>query len=108
VWVVTACEGMIALFEKKKDGSFAPRISEGSAVFPTVEQFQQAIRDADGFDQLVIIGSSNDMAWIHTSLPPAATGRIAAEIEYPLLAAWFKQPPPLAQLAQVLSTLFSA
>lgn len=81
------------------------------AVFASLDQFQTSIDKADhahAFDQLVIVGGSNDIAWVHASLPRSATRHIVAEIEYPLLAAWFKQPLPLLNLTHALEGVFIA
>lgn len=80
-------------------------------VFASLDQFQKSIDEADHahkFDQLVIVGGSNDIAWIHASLPQSAMRHIVAEIEYPLLAAWFKQPLPLPNLTNALAGVFAA
>jgi len=111
VWVVAACEGMVSLFEKQAQGTFIPVPCAGHVVFASLDQFQQSLDEADGahaFDQLVIIGSPSDIAWIHASLPHTATHRIAAEIAYPLLPVWFKQPMPLVNLTQALERVFTA
>lgn len=111
VWVVTACEGMISLFEKDVQGKMHPLHGLDSAVFSSLEAFQNAIEKAEDrhrFDQLVIIGSGGDIAWVHASLPSSATRHIVAEIEYPLLPAWFKQPQPLPSLARAIEGVFNA
>ncbi len=110
VWVVAACEGMISLFEKDVRGTLLPVVQHNHAVFASLEQFQESIVEADrthAFDQLVLVGGSNDIAWVHASLPQSATRHIVAEIEYPLLAAWFKQPPPLPNLTHALEGVFA-
>lgn len=109
IWLVAACEGMVSLFEKDMRGKILPVHMVNQPVFASLDQFQKYIDKADHdhtFDQLVIIGSNNDIAWIHASLPISATRHIAAEIEYPLLAAWFKQPLPLQHLTQALERVF--
>ena len=86
-------------------------LQNNHAVFASLKQFQKSIDDADhanAFDQLVIVGGSNDISWIHASLPQSATRHIVAEIEYPLLAAWFKQPLPLPGLTSALECVFTA
>lgn len=111
VWVVAACEGMVSLFEKNVQGTLVPLPQCGGAVFSSMEQFQKSLDEAEhahAFDRLVVIGSSNDIAWIHASLSVPVTHRIAAEIEYPLLAAWFKQPLPLPNLTHALEGVFAA
>ena len=72
-----------------------------------VKQIARAASDAGAFGQLVIVGSKSDMAWVHVSLPQMVTPHIVAEIEYPLLSGWFKQPLPMPQLTQVLESLFA-
>lgn len=109
VWVVAACEGMISLFEKDPQGALAPASHLPQGVFASLEQFQRHIEEAEqahAFDQLVVIGSSNDIGWIHASLPEPAMRHIVAEIEYPLLPAWFRQPLPT--LTHALEGVFSA
>lgn len=102
---------MISLFEKDARGMLSPLPQHDQAVFASLEQFQKSMDEADhahAFDQLVIVGSSSDIAWIHASLPHSATPHIAAEIEYPLLSAWFKQPLPLPNLTHALEGVFAA
>ena len=110
VWVVAACEGMIALFAKDAKGSLVPMLHSDQAVFPSLDQFKTFLDHADyahAFDQLVIIGGKNDIAWIHASLPQSAMRHIVAEIEYPLLPTWFKQPTPLPHLTHALEGVFA-
>jgi hypothetical protein len=56
-------------------------------------------------DQLIIVGAKSDIAWMHTALPAPIAQHITAEIEYPLMSGWFKQPP---QLANALEHVFAA
>ncbi len=98
VWVVAACGGMISLFEKGMSGVLTPMTQDGNAVFASLDAFQKSIDDAEhahAFDQLVVVGSSSDIAWVHASLPQPAMHHIAAEIEYPLLPAWLRLRRPL-------------
>ena len=102
---------MISLFEKDACGSLTLLPHNLESVFASLDAFQSCMdhaEDAHAFDQLVIIGSGNDIAWIHASLPAPVTRRIVAEIEYPLLAAWFKQPVSLSALTHALEGIFSA
>lgn len=111
IWVVAACEGMISLFEKDTRGTLSPLPQNAQGVFASLDDFQKSINKAEhahAFDQLVIIGSGNDIAWIHASLPTPAVRHIVAEVEYPLLAAWFKQPPPMPHLTHALENVFAA
>lgn len=109
VWIVAACEGMIMLFEKDIQGQLSPILQNDQGVFASLEQFQKTIDNADqanSFDQLVIIGSNNDIAWIHASLPQSAMRHIVAEIEYPLMAGWFKMRDFIL-LSNALQNVFS-
>lgn len=108
IWIVAACEGMVSLFSKEKDGLVTPRPWSACNVFPSMDRFQQSIEEAahdHAFDQLIIVGSSSDIAWVHSSLPENAARYIAAEIKYPLLSSWFKEPTPLPHLTQALQTV---
>ena len=110
IWVVAACEGMISLFERNALGTLSPPLQSDQPIFSSLDAFQQSMdkaENAHAFDQLVIIGSSNDIAWIHASLPVSATRHIVAEIEYPLLPAWFKQSSPLSHLTHALEGVFT-
>ena len=102
VWVVAACSGMIAIFEKRGD-SLARKYAGG---FASLEAFLSAIRAAaenEEFDQLMVVGSPQDVAWVEAALPEAASQRIVAEMQYPLLPAWFTAPEALTSaLSQVL------
>lgn len=106
VWIVAACEGMVSLFEKGGNGVIIPR----SPVFPSLEKFQQSMNEAESahaFDHLIIVGSSNDIAWVHSSLSERAARHIAAEIKYPLLAGWFKEAEPMSHLSQALTSVLA-
>ena len=79
-------------------------------IFASLSAFQQSIRSAEerhAFDQLILVGSSNDIAWAHASMHPSAAQHVVAEIEYPLLPAWFRQPMPLATLSHALAGIFA-
>ncbi len=109
VWVVAACEGMVSLFEKDMWGAPSLLSQQDGAVFTSLEKFQKSIGEADyarAFDQLVIVGSSTDIAWIHASLPPSSTHHIAAEIEYPLIPGWFTETG-FPHLSNALENVFS-
>jgi hypothetical protein len=93
VWVVAACNGMLTLFKKTDHHLEMLAQTEGS-VFPTLEVFSHFIRGAvarDEFEQLMIVGSAQDVAWVEMALPEEAARRIVAEMKYPLLPGWFNQ-----------------
>lgn len=100
---------MISLFERSPRGDFLPFGGAENAVFSSLDTFQNAIgkaEDGHAYDQLVIMGSKGDIAWVHASLPHAAVRHIVAEIEYPLLPAWFKKP--LSGLTHAIEGVFHA
>lgn len=103
VWVVAASEGMISLFEKNSHGAILPVVEAPTCIFASLEDFQKFLSLSDqkhAFDQLIVVGSNTDIAWVHTALPESSTRLVIAEINYPLLPAWFK--PCGADLAQAL------
>jgi hypothetical protein len=110
IWVVAACEGMVSLFEKNKDGTIHQLQHASPSVFPSIKEFQSTIEEAEErhtLDQLVIVGSGSDIAWMHASLSPQISRHIAAEIEYPLMAGWFKEQPHMGTLTNALGHLLS-
>ncbi len=110
VWVAAASEGMISLFEKYTDGRLQS-LAQAESVFPSMEAFQNALMAGEkthALDQLILVGSRNDIAWIHAALPISLAKHVAAEIEYPLMSGWFRQTPPLQHLTHALEHVFFA
>jgi len=92
IWVVAACAGMVALFEKKPGGHLSLLPQAGRPVASSLEGFAHhlaAAADDKKFDQLLLVGSANDISWIRHTLPQQASRSVSAEIEYPLVAGWF-------------------
>lgn len=109
VWVLAACGGMAALFQKQGDGSLAPLLDCGSNISSFADGMSDRLVSASEnaeFGQLVLVGSANDISWMQTSLPRAAAKRVVAEIEYPLMSAWFEKPADIAKLTQALENVF--
>lgn len=101
---------MISLFEKDPQGRVLPLAHGNQTLFPSLEDFQKTMGIAEqqhDFDQIIIVGTGNDIAWIHAALPGSVMCHIVAEIEYPLLPAWFKQSLPLSNFTRALESLFS-
>ena len=93
MWVVAASGGLISLFEKNAQGTVLPVAEAPAYTFASLEDFQKFMSLSEqrhAFDQLLVVGSSTDIAWVHTALPESSTHHVMAEINYPLLPAWFK------------------
>jgi hypothetical protein len=109
VWVLAACEGKIALFSKQPDGHLLPLSKHGSNVSAFADTLRDRLVNAfeqGDFSQLVLVGSANDISWTQASLPVSVSKQVAAEIEYPLMPAWFGTPSDTGRLAQALETVF--
>jgi hypothetical protein len=111
VWVLAACEGVAALFLKQTDGHLVPLLEDGSHV----SSFSTGLRDRlskasehSEFNQLVLVGSANDISWTQASLPSCVSKHIVAEIEYPLMSAWFSAASDAGRLTQALEHVFQA
>lgn len=94
IWIVAACEGMISLYEKNGEGAIVAKPHNNNMVFASMAQFQQFLMGAEesrAFEQLILVGGGNDIAWLHASITPKASRYITAEIQYPLIPGWFKE-----------------
>lgn len=101
VGVVAACDGMISLFERTATTTDTISVRSVAAAFPTLAQFHATLLNSN-FDQLVLVGSAGDIAWIHSTLPEAVSRHIAAEIKYPLMAQWFRDTAHPTYLVEAL------
>jgi hypothetical protein len=105
LWVIAACNGMVSLFQKVDDHLEVVAYDTGT-VFPSLESLSSMLKSSaeqNKFQQLMVVGSSHDMAWLHMSLPEEASSRIVAEVQYPLLPAWFPNAEALSHaLKQVV------
>jgi hypothetical protein len=110
LWVIAAYQGMIALFRKDTD-SLTLLPYHGQAVFSSLDTFQKTMLTGENshiFDQLVIVGSSGDIAWVHACLQRNDMHHIVAEIHCSLLPEWFKHTPALPELTDALTRAFAA
>jgi len=108
LWVVAASEGIITILEKKDHGLAVPCGLDSDALFYSPDAFYRAIQDAaeaQQFDQLIVVGSQNDISWLRAALSNFTT-RIIAEIDYALLPGDF-QKTNAQQLSQRLLPLVS-
>jgi len=108
VWLLAACNGMVAIFEK--NASKLHLLPQGeNMVSPSIESFRAHLTTSaqnEKFNQLIVVGSETDIAWAQALLPPALSKYIVAEIKYPLLQSWFQQSPDLSSLTLALENLF--
>lgn len=82
------------MFEKR-GAQLTPCITGRGTLLHTPDDCTRRIRSecaTQSSDQFIIIGSSNDLHWLHASLPVEAENRIVAEIPAPLDASWFLEP----------------
>jgi hypothetical protein len=108
VWVVAACEGVVALF-KQSEGHLSPLLDNGSNVSSFANDLRERLTNASehgDFSQLVLVGSANDISWMQASLPISVSKQVVAEIEYPLMSAWFSAPSDMRRLTQALENIF--
>lgn len=108
--MVAACSGLIALLSKQADGTLHPLENAPASATPSSAFAQQikAAHDLQQFDQLVLVGSPSDLAWVQSLLPPEAQSRVMAEIQYPLLPDWLRQSSAQPALINALSQVFRA
>ena len=96
-WVVAACDGLLTIFEKRQGGGLKLVAQQDSPAAPSLDAFRQTLEDAvrrNRFGQIILVGAGGDIGWVQLSLPPELAKHIVAEIQYPLMASWFRQSPP--------------
>jgi hypothetical protein len=111
VWVLAACEGVAALFSKQSDGHLMPLLGGGNNISSFADGLGDRLTNASEhaeFSQLVLVGSANDISWTLASLPASVSKQVVAEIEYPLMSAWFSVPSDMGRLTQALENVFQA
>ena len=111
MWVVAACDGHMALYEKWRYAN-AELIPLGQDIVPrSLEALVALLRESHAqkqFEQLLIVGSQNDLCWVQSLLPEQVANCVVAEIRYPLLASWFIETPNMKSLNGALHTLLQA
>ena len=111
VWVLAVCSAMLVLFEKQTDGRLALLRMGEIGVASSFEQCGTYLNDAAKnlrFNQLLLVGSASDIAWVHALLPKAAAKCIVAEIHYPLMPGWFRPSPSMEPLQHALEPVLRA
>lgn len=90
LWVLATCKGEIALFQKQGDRLTPCVFPQRETTADTIRDHLLSASDSGMFQQLVIIGSNEDISLLRHHLPGDAARRIIAEIEYPLTSSWFE------------------
>lgn len=92
LWVLAASEGKVSLFEQCADTLRALPVDGMGDVFPSLQALNHMLEEScksERFDQLMLVGSASDTAWLLAALPEDASRRVVAQVEYPLLPGWF-------------------
>ncbi|HEU5048071.1 MAG TPA: hypothetical protein VFT64_09555 [Rickettsiales bacterium] len=109
-WIIAACDGHIALLQQK-DGGLVQIAPEQITVFTSVQAFWQVMDKAvrsNEVDQIIIVGSEGNIAWVQLLLPPDALKRVVAEIRYPLMTRWLEPSSDPEMLVKVLELVLNA
>ncbi len=99
---------MAALFQKQPDGHLS-QLKNDTGTYLFADDLRAELTrasEAGEFSQLVLVGSANDMAWTQASLPIKVSKHVIAEIEYPLMSAWFSTTSDMDRLTQALEKIF--
>lgn len=111
MWIIAACGGRMALYEKWRR-SAAELIPLGQGIVPhSLEELVALLKKSHTqkkFEQLLIVGSENDLNWVQSLLPEEVANCVIAEIRYPLMASWFSETPHLKALNNALRTLLQS
>lgn len=102
--VIVACGGSICLLNATTSPLMEMR--EGGSLFASPASFNAYITVPANlqFEQVVLIGSANDLAWMNAMLPSEISSRVVAEMHYPLRGEWLHEPG-LGQLKAALTPL---
>lgn len=107
MWIIAASGGRLCIFERR-GAQLVPCTSSRGTLLHTPNDCTRRIQSecaAQSSDQFIIIGSPNDLHWLHASLPVEAENRIVAEIPAPLDASWFLEPTLGRLNAQLIAYL---
>ncbi len=100
---------MAALFQKQPDGHLVPLLNDGSNISSFTDSLRDRLDNASQhaeFSQLVLVGSANDISWTQASLPASVSKQVVAEVQYPLMPAWFGTSSDMERLTQALENVF--
>ncbi len=99
----------MTVFKKNTDGQLTLIPLGDGGVAPSMEECRTYLGDASKkriFNQLVLIGSANDIAWAQALLCDEVAKLIVAEINYPLMPGWFRGSPSMENLQHALEHVF--
>jgi len=108
VWVLAVCEGAGALFQKQPSEKLVPinglddSNGLGTALIDALRNRLIRASLYNEFNQLVLVGGAGDLSWAHATLPYEIMNKIVAEINYPLIPAWFRSKDEMGKLASAL------
>jgi hypothetical protein len=94
--VIAVCGHSVVLLAKQPDEGFECYYQGEGASAPSLVAFSDVLLhacDARRFNQLLLVGSASDIAWIRSVIPEAVCYHISAESHVPLQAEWFTTPP---------------
>lgn len=109
-WLLAACQGKIAIFEKPEQGTLKLVPQNGSAIAPAFDLLTAHLdkaRKEGQFSRLVLVGGKSDIAWMRMLVPESISGMVFAEIEYPLMEGWFSDEDDLHHLSDALERVLS-
>ena len=108
MWVIAACGGYMALYEKWHRAS-TELIPIGKEIPPDSPEGLVALvahhYAAKKFEQLLLVGSQNDLRWVQLLLPPEIANCVVAEIRYPLQSSWFTEMPQTQSLHNTMQSI---
>lgn len=88
--MLAACEGMVAPYSMKADGTLTPLENIERGVLFSWDEVRDMLQHGFcGNDPLLLVGSPVDIAWLRAALPLGVDQRVSAEIVYPLIPTWF-------------------
>ena len=102
LWVIAACGGIVAIFQKQNDGNLIPIADGGIGFAEGLSGRLSTALEGGELSQIVLVGSANDIAWTQALLPSTVSKRVVAEIKYPLMSDWFST----TRLVKALENIF--
>lgn len=102
--IIAACGGSIRLLEKRGAELVPHEYNQAALSSPQAFNDFMSNEKCRRFNQVVLVGSGNDLAWVSALLSPELSKCVVAEMTYPLCNDWLHEPS-LAQLKATLNPL---